>query len=169
MNFFQIFSCIPSENFFREAHHHTRPSYHLVKNIWRRSMNSLRHHHSGLIILCLCFTMSSASSIQNSSNPLHPVGEFLRIGMVGVKPYLFREGSKVRGRDMLLLQLLSKKLRFNYNITFGTSSFGSIVKMVRHEWIQCEFVRRTVNVKFVQTANGTFDIGWGQFGQMHNR
>ena len=77
--------------------------------------------------------MSIASPIQNSSDPLHPVGEFLRIGMVGVKPHLFLEGSKVRGTDMLLLQLLSKKLKFRYNISFGTS-FGSIVQMVRHEF-----------------------------------
>ena len=76
--------------------------------------------------------MSTASPIQNSSDPHHPVGEFLRIGMVGVKPYLFLERSKVRGRDMLLLQLLSKKLKFRYNISLGRS-FDSIVEMVRNE------------------------------------
>ena len=62
-----------------------------------------------------------------------PVGEFLKVGMAGLKPYLFRHGREVKGMDMLLLQLLSKKLNFNFNTSFATS-FDIVVKMVRFKF-----------------------------------
>ena len=77
------------------------------------------------IIIC-CFCWASGSSDQNLRNPAHPVGEFLKIAMIGVKPYLFLDGREVKGSDLHLLQLLSKKLNFNYSKTFATE-FDKIV------------------------------------------
>ena len=62
--------------------------------------------------------MSNPPSNQNLINTAHPVGEFLRVAMMGVKPYLFLDGREVKGSDLLLMQLLSKKLNFNYKLSF---------------------------------------------------
>ena len=53
----------------------------------------------------------------------------LKIGMTGTKPFFFYDGS-IRGSDMLILQLLRKKLGFEYNLKAGMN-FETIVKMVR--------------------------------------
>ena len=82
-----------------------------------------------IIICCFCWAMASRSSDQNLRNTAHPVGEFLKIAMIGVKPYLFLDGREVKGSDLHLLQLLSKKLNFNYSMTFATE-FDKIVMMV---------------------------------------
>ena len=69
------------------------------------------------------------TSNQNLINTAHPVGEFLRVAMMGVKPYLFLDGREVKGSDLLLMQLLSKKLNFNYKLSF-VPDFDKIVIMV---------------------------------------
>ena len=81
-----------------------------------------------------CFAMSNSSSNQNLINTAHPVGEFLRVAIVGVKPYLFLDGRDVKGSDLLLIQLLSKKLNFNYNLSF-VPDFDKIVLMVKLNYV----------------------------------
>ena len=58
------------------------------------------------------------------------IGGPLEIGVTGAKPFFFYEGS-IRGSDMLIIQLLSKKLGFKYNLTI-VNNFDVMVKMVRH-------------------------------------
>ena len=57
------------------------------------------------------------------------IGGPLEIGVTGAKPFFFYDGS-IRGSDMLILQLLRKKLGFEYNLKAGMN-FETIVKMVR--------------------------------------
>ena len=60
----------------------------------------------------------------------------LEIGVTGAKPFFFYDGS-IRGSDILILQLLSKKLGFKYNLTI-VNNFDTVVKMVRPlAWTKC--------------------------------
>ena len=58
------------------------------------------------------------------------IGGPLEIGVTGAKPFFFYDGS-IRGSDMLILQLLSKKLGFKYNLKI-VNNYDILVKMVRH-------------------------------------
>ena len=89
-----------------------------------------------LWITVLCqhvFAMSNPPSNQNLINTAHPVGEFLRVAMMGVKPYLFLDGREVKGSDLLLMQLLSKKLNFNYKLSFVPDFDKANVKQMLNE------------------------------------
>ena len=52
----------------------------------------------------------------------------LEIGVYGAKPFFFYDGS-IRGSDIIILQLLSKKLGFTYNLKIV--DFENLVKLVR--------------------------------------
>ena len=54
----------------------------------------------------------------------------LKIVVTGIRPFFFYDGS-IRGSDMLILQLLSKKLGFKYNLKI-VNNYDILVKMVRH-------------------------------------
>ena len=51
----------------------------------------------------------------------------LEIGVYGPKPFFYYDGS-IRGSDILILQLLSKKLGFTYNLKIV--DFENLVKLV---------------------------------------
>ena len=51
----------------------------------------------------------------------------LEIGVYGAKPFFFYDGS-IRGSDIIILQLLSKKLGFTYNLKIV--DFENLVKLV---------------------------------------
>ena len=53
----------------------------------------------------------------------------LKIGVTGAKPFFSYDGS-IKGSDIMILQLLSKKLDFEYNLTI-VNTFDIMVKMVR--------------------------------------
>ena len=60
----------------------------------------------------------------------------LKIVVTGIRPFFFYDGS-IRGSDILIIQLLSKKLGFKYNLTI-VRNFDTVVKMVRHlAWARC--------------------------------
>ena len=66
------------------------------------------------------------------TGPIFQPGEttFLRIGMLGTTPYFFVKDNKVMGSDMLMVELLSKKLGFSYKVTV-VPFFEKMVQMVR--------------------------------------
>ena len=60
----------------------------------------------------------------------------LKIVVTGARPFFFYDGS-IRGSDILIIQLLSKKLGFKYNLTM-VNNFDTVVKMVRPlAWAKC--------------------------------
>ena len=43
--------------------------------------------------------------------------DFLKIGVLGFWPHFFIEDNVMKGSDILMIELLSKKLNFLYNLT----------------------------------------------------
>ena len=43
--------------------------------------------------------------------------DFLKIGVLGYWPHFFIEDNVMKGSDILMIELLSKKLNFLYNLT----------------------------------------------------
>ena len=85
-----------------------------------------------IIIITTGLLVDNAKGGSNDNKITGP----LEIGVIGVKPFFFYDGS-IRGSDILILQLLSKKLGFKYNLTM-VNSFDIVVKMVRPiAWAKC--------------------------------
>ena len=87
----------------------------------------------------------------------------LEIGVYGTKPFFFYDGS-IRGSDILILQLMSKKLGFNYNLKIV--DYENLVKLVR---VGINAKCYGLNIDLFQTGNGTLDAGFAQLSQLHSR
>ena len=73
---------------------------------------------------------------KNENNMDNKFTRPLKIAVTGIRPFFFYDGS-IRGSDILIIQLLSKKLGFKYNLTI-VRNFDTVVKMVRHlAWARC--------------------------------
>ena len=53
----------------------------------------------------------------------------LRIGMLGTTPYFFVKDNRIMGSDMLMVQLLSEKMGFSYELNV-VRTFEKLVFMV---------------------------------------
>ena len=51
-----------------------------------------------------------------SKNP--SAKDFLKIGVLGFWPHFFVEDNAMKGSDILMIELLSEKLNFLYNLTY---------------------------------------------------
>ena len=87
----------------------------------------------------------------------------LEIGVYGAKPFFFYDGS-IRGSDVIILQLLSKKLGFTYNLKIV--DYENMVKLVG---VGINAKCYGLNNDWFQTANGTLDAGFAQLSQLHSR
>ena len=69
------------------------------------------------------------SGIKKKEKTDNKITGALTIGVTGIKPFFSYDGS-IKGSDNMILQLLSKKLGFQYNLTI-VNNFDIMVKMVR--------------------------------------
>ena len=57
--------------------------------------------------------------------------DFLKIGVLGYWPHFFIEDNVMKGSDILMIELLSKKLNFLYNLTV-VDTYDNVVVEVNH-------------------------------------
>ena len=56
--------------------------------------------------------------------------DFLHIGVLGFWPHFFVQDFKMKGSDILMIELLSKKLDFSYKLTF-VDTYENVVTEVK--------------------------------------
>lgn len=76
------------------------------------------------------------SSLHGTNGPT-----FLRIGMTGPTPYFFVKDDRIMGSDMQMVQLLSEKMGFSYNLTV-VRTMEKLVRMVR--WRMDDLLRNKI-------------------------
>ena len=87
---------------------------------------------------------------------------FLKIGKIGYAPWHFDKNGIIKGSDMKLLEIISAKLNFSYSLEIATTGDDIVRMVIQMEWLTHTYITYWVCCHF-QTANGTFDVGFGQF------
>ena len=92
--------------------------------------------------------------------------DFLKIGVLGYWPHFFIEDNVMKGSDILMIELLSKKLNFLYNLTV-VDTYDNVAVEVNIYHLYSPLLDPIYLI--LQTAKGTFDIGFSQLSHMHYR
>ena len=90
-----------------------------------------------IIVITTCTVLTMVNAKGGSNNGIkkkdkdadNKITGPLKIGVTGAKPFFSYDGS-IKGSDIMILQMLSKKLGFQYNLTI-VNNFDIMVKMVR--------------------------------------
>ena len=86
---------------------------------------------------------------------------FLNIGCAGVRPWVYPDNNELKGSDILMVELLSKKLGFTYDVMLERN-YDDLFKGVMQILHSFLYDSNTEMLLPSQTANKTYDIGFSQ-------